>query len=257
MCASVEMCRQQVRSEMRCQVRTKMWREEVMQVRQAQTRAKMPAMQLAGLRLLHTYSELADGHQHLLDELLTGEPPRQWEHYPLDDAMDSSSGYQWFYHSHSKEDRPGSSEHGHIHLFAKRPLWSRRLKSHAELEFQKICGTPKTQVDTRHLLVIGLNAKGIPISLFTVNSWVTGDLMLSTDLTMQLLASIRLNTGHTKVDAVIESVIHLCLPEIQRLMVQRDATLASFSGTNKLNNEKLELLSELSIDLDAKLESLL
>jgi hypothetical protein len=45
----------------------------------------------------------------------------------------------------------------------------------------------------------------------------------------------------------------ISLVAIQRLMVQRVAALASFSGTNELNNEKLELLSELSIDLDANL----
>jgi len=213
------------------------------------------ATQSAGLRLLQSYTELANRHEHLLGELLTGQPPQQWEHYPPGDAIDTSSGYQWFYHSHSPEDRPESEEHGHIHLFARRPLWSRRLQSLAELEFQKICGQQSTtQTHTRHLLAIALNAKGVPISLFTVNSWVTGDLMLSTKLTMQLLAAIRLDTGHVLIDAVIESVIHLCLPEIQRLMAQRDLTLISSAGANKLNNKKLELLSELSIDLDKKLQ---
>lgn len=219
--------------------------------------AKMQILHAAGLRLLQTYSELAQNKAHLLDELLAGQSPRQWEHYPPEDAIDPSNGYQWFYHSHSPEDRPDSAEHGHIHLFARRALWSRRLQSHAEAEFQRICGSSRLQTHTRHLLTIGLNAKGVPISLFTVNSWVTGDLMLSAKLTMALLASLRLNTGHAHVDAVMESAVHLCLPDIQDLMAARDAKLASFPGANKLNNEKLELLSELSIDLDDKLKLLL
>lgn len=223
---------------------------------QALTAAATQTMQSAGLRLLQTYTELAKGHHHLLDELLQGEPPRQWEHYPHDDAVDSSGGYQWFYHSHSPEDRPGTSEHGHIHLFARRPLWSRRLQSQAEVEFRNICGHRNVRAHTRHLLGIGLNAKGVPMSLFTVNSWVTGDLMLSAVLTKQLLVSIRLNTGHTHVDAMIESVIHLCIPEIQCLLEARDASLACISGANKLEDEKLELLSELFIDLDEKLKHL-
>jgi hypothetical protein len=248
---------QQVRSEMRSQVRTKMRREEIMPTLQARTNAKLTTLKSAGLRLLQIYSELAKNYEHLLGELLEGQPPRQWEHYPHDDAMDSSSGYQWFYHSHSPEDRPGCPEHGHIHLFARRSLWSRRLQSHAEAEFQRICGSPKVQTHTRHLLAIGLNAKGVPISLFTVNSWVTGDLMLNKKLTMELLAAIRLNTGHPKVDAVLESVIHLCYPEIQELMAQRDTRLASYPGVYKLRSKKLEMLSELSIDLDEKLKRLL
>jgi hypothetical protein len=233
-----------------------MRREEIMPALQARTTAKLPTLKSAGLRLLQIYSELAKSNMHLLGELLEGQPPSQWEHYPLDDALDTSSGYQWFYHSHSPEDRPESSEHGHIHLFARRSLWSRRLQSHAESEFQRICGSTKVQTHTRHLLAIGLSAKGVPISLFTVNSWVTGDLMLSQKLTLELLAAIRLNTGHSNVDGVLESVIHLCWPEIQKLMEQRDARLASYPGAHKLRNKKLELLSELFIDLDEKLRLL-
>ena len=214
-------------------------------------------MRSAGLRLLQIYSALAKSKQHLLDSLLVDHLPQQWEHYPSDDAIDTTSGYQWFYHSHSPEDRPLGAEHGHIHLFARRSLWSRRLKSRAEAEFEKICATHKTETQTRHLLGIGLSAKGIPISLFTINSWVTGDLMLSSKLTMQLLATIRLNTGHTIIDSVIETVIQLCLNDIHSLMTQRDITLASYPGTNVLGNEKLELLSALPINLDAKLNALL
>ena len=217
----------------------------------------MRTLHTSGLRLLQIYSELADSKEHLLDGLLLGQPPQQWEHYPQDDAIDRESGYQWFYHSHSPEDRPGGAEHGHFHIFARRPLWSRRLQSRAEREFQKLCDSPSPQTHTRHLLAIGLNAKGVPISVFTVNSWVTGDLMLSRQLTMELLGSLRLNTGHAKLDALIESVVHLCVPEIQKVMGQRDEKLASHPHANKLNDERLELLSELSIDLDAKLQSIL
>ncbi len=217
----------------------------------------MRTLHTSGLRLLQIYSELADSKEHLLDGLLLGQPPQQWEHYPQDDAIDRESGYQWFYHSHSPEDRPGGAEHGHFHIFARRPLWSRRLQSRAEREFQELCDFPSPQAHTRHLLAIGLNAKGVPISVFTVNSWVTGDLMLSRQLTMELLGSLRLNTGHAKLDALIESVVHLCVPEIQKIMGQRDEKLASHPHANKLNDERLELLSELSIDLDAKLQSIL
>ena len=81
--------------------------------------------------------------------------------------------------------------------------------------------------------------------------------MLSRQLTMELLGSLRLTTGHAKLDALIESVVHLCVPEIQKVMGQRDEKLAAHSHANKLNDERLELLSELSIDLDAKLQSIL
>lgn len=215
---------------------------------------KDPSMESgAGSRLLCAYEALAERGAHLFGDLLMGEAPRQWEHYPKDDAIDATGGCQWFYHSHSPEDRPGTEEHGHIHLFARRPLWARRLRSRAEMEFASLCGNPRANPNTRHLLAIGFDAKGVPISLFTVNSWVTGDLMLGSRLTLELLSAMELDTGHPEIDAVIESTVRLCLPDIAELLSSRDRALAAHPGPAKLGDTALELLSEISIDLDAKL----
>ncbi|MGS0755541.1 DUF6969 family protein [Roseateles sp. GG27B] len=209
--------------------------------------------QAAGLRLLETYSVLAQRGEHLLGSLMGGQAPRQWSHYPEDDAIDSGSGYQWYYHSHAPEDRPAAAEHGHLHLFARRKLWSRRLRSVKELRFAELADGADQWVNTRHLLGIGFDAKGIPNSLFTVNSWVTGDLMLSAETTAALLEAVRLDTGHKLIDRVIEAVVQLCKPEIQSLLQARDQQLFSRQAPGILQDESLELLIELAIDLDAKL----
>lgn len=210
----------------------------------------------AGARLLETYAALARRGVHLFSGLLAGEAPTQWSHYPEDDAIDHGSGYQWFYHSHSPEDRPGSAEHGHIHLFARRKLWSRRLRSTQELEFSNLADDPHVPVSTRHLLCIGFDAKGIPTTLFTVNSWVTGDLMLSAPTTLSLLDRIALNTGHREVDAVIEAVVKLCRAEVRNVLEARDRLLMVRKKPGILRDESLEVLSELFIDLDGKLAKL-
>lgn len=226
-------------------------------MKKAQSRSPQPDNRLvaAGLRLLETYTGLAELGEHLMGRLLAGQATRQWTHYPEDDAIDHASGYQWFYHSHSPEDRPGAVEHGHVHLFARRPLWGRRLRSRSERAFAELCGYPSANPATRHLLTIGFDAKGLPISLFTVNSWVTGDLMLGAELTLELLSSLTLGTGHPEIDAVIESVVQLCEPELRELMLQRDDALRSHQAADKLQSEALELLSEVRIDLDAKLSA--
>lgn len=203
----------------------------------------------AGQRLLETYAALVARGEHLLQGLLAGKPPQQWQHYPEDDAIDRVSGYQWFYHSHSPEDRPGTIEHGHFHLFARRPLWARRLRSGAEKSFAALTGNPQLKVSTRHLLGIGMSAKGVPISLFTVNSWVTGDLMLSAAATERLLARMRLDTGYARIDAVLESVVALCAGEIHELLAARDATLSRRFAQDVLEDRDLELLSEMAIAL--------
>jgi len=211
---------------------------------------------VAGRRLLETYAALAASGRHLLQDILAGEPPRQWQHYPEDDAVDSAAGYQWFYHSHSPEDRPGATEHGHFHLFAHRRLWAGRLRSKAEKAFSALTGNPRIDVDTRHLLAFGMNANGLPVSLFTVNSWVTGDLMLNAIATQQLLARMHLNTGYPEIDAVLEGVVALCPEEIHRVLSERDAALAGGSTRGVLDDPALEILSERPIDLDSKLAGL-
>jgi hypothetical protein len=208
---------------------------------------------VAALRLLETYANLAQRGAHLFEDLLGGQMPRQWNHYPQDDAIDQESGFHWFYHSHSPDDRPGASEHGHIHLFARRKLWARRLRSTCDIAFAKLTAEPAATQNTRHLLTIGFDAKGIATTLFTVNSWVTGDRMLSAGLTSELLCAMKLNTGNEAVDTVIESLVGLYRDEIHELLNQRDKALFAWKGNNVLSDEKLELLSEMAINVDAKL----
>lgn len=210
----------------------------------------------AGHRLLEVYAGLGERGRHLLEDLIGNGAPQQWRHYPEDDAIDSAAGYQWFYHSHSPEDRPGATEHGHFHIFARRTLWHGLLRSETEKAFASLTGNPRRRVDTRHLLAVGINAKGVPISLFTVNSWVTGDLMLSALTTERMLAQMRLKTGYPEVDAVLEGVIMLCRAEICQALAERDAVLSAGPPREVLIDQDLELLSERPIDLDAKLAAL-
>jgi len=207
----------------------------------------------AVLRLLETYSNLAQRGEHLFGSLLGGQTPRQWSHYPEDDAIDQGRGFQWFYHSHSPKDRPGSAEHGHIHLFARRKLWSRRLRSVRELKFAELAEGADPRVNTRHLLTIGFDAKGIPKTLFTVNSWVTGDLMLSASNTALLLDQMTLDTGNEDVDTVIECVVKLYKDEIRDLLLRRDSLLYQKRAPGILGDECLEVLSDIAINVDQKL----
>ena len=208
----------------------------------------------AAAQLIGVYAGLAERGEHLLGRLLAGAPPRQWERLPADDAIDSAGFYQWFYHCHGPEDRPddrlGYAEHGHLHLFARRPLWAQFRASQDERAFHELCGRPEQDPQTRHLLAMGLDAKGVPISLFTVNSWVTGDLMFSAARTARLLSEIALDTGHPEIDHMVASVIQLCKRDIRRLLAARDAALATRAPGVVLEDETLEILSEERLDLD-------
>ena len=235
-----------------------MWREVWSQVRRKELsrnpsrRGRAKGAAAAAARLLGVYAELAECGEHLLGQLVAGRSPRQWERFPADDAIDSAGLYQWFYHCHSPEDRPGDpDEHGHLHLFARRARWAQIAASNDEQAFHELCGRPGQDPETRHLVAIGLNAKGIPISLFAVNSWVTGDLMLNAAWTARLLSEIVLDTGHPKIDRMIASVVQLCQGEILQLLVARDAALATHAADNVLEDRTLEMLAGVRLDMGA------
>ena len=232
-----------------------MWRQVRTQALKAVSQGDLPTpvWRTASLRLLEVYGDLAQRNEHLLGSLLAGQQPKQWVHYPENDAIDPNSGFQWFYHSHAPADRADSDEHGHLHLFAQKKRWSRRLGSARETQFAKLEGGPELGVTTRHLLCIGFDAKGLPSSLFTVNSWVTGDLMLSAATTAHLIAQLTLSTGNADVDAVVTSVVGLYRKEIRVLLDARDKQLFDFQGKKVLADTSLEVLSALAIHIDEKL----
>lgn len=203
--------------------------------------------------LLDVYSRLAEGNRHLFQGILQGRQPVEWDHYPENDAVDRLNGYQWFYHTHSATDRPGVTEHGHLHLFAKRKLWSHRLRSQAETAFCNIAGAAPVKAATAHLLAISFDAKGLPVGLFTVNSQVTGDRILNALLTEELISKVKLDTGFPEVDRVIECLARLCNADIRQLLAERDAAVGN--SRKKLSAEvaEIEVLSEINIDLDSRL----
>ena len=159
---------------------------------------------------------------------------------------------QWFYYSHAPKDQPTGSEHGHIYLFARRALWESLSATPEERASQKLCGNPRSDAGARHLIAIGFDAKGLPISLFAVNSWVTGDLMLSADSTAWLLSKIDTDTGHPEIDVVMVSLVRLCQEDIEALLAKRDGTLASRLPKRVLEDRALEILTEIPLNLDAR-----
>jgi len=70
---------------------------------------------------------------------------------------------------------------------------------------------------------------------------------------MELLVSMELDTGHPEVYAVVEATVRMCLTELRDLMTVRERSLAAYVGPDKLGDSALEILSEIEVNLDAKL----
>lgn len=230
----------------------------VMEVSARMPAQNLPAMLAAAENLIECYQELATDAHHLLQGLLHGELPGQWTHYPEDDVIDRSSGYQYFYHSHAPEDRENSAEHGHFHLFARLDGEAHAIDAAAEQAFLHGIQGDAASGNTANLLCISLDARGVPTSLFTVNRWVTGDQFLSGPATLALLRGFTLQTEeHQLVNRWLKALVQLFWPQIETLMHQRDQALLHLIAEGKaqplFDNPMVEVLSECTIDIDQQI----
>jgi len=221
------------------------------------------AMQESAGILLDCYEDLSRTKQHLLFPLLGNEEPRQWAHYPKDDVIDHSTGFQYFYHSHSAEDRQDFPEHGHFHLFARMNSGKHSIDAYTEEKFlEGLRSVPDKDSTNASLLCISLDQKGIPLSIFTVNRWVTGDNLLSWGATISLLKKFHITTpGFETTNLWMKAMLGLFLPEIVDLLVRRDLRLAELARERRpsggmLEDKNIELLSETFIDIDNKISLL-
>ena len=81
-----------------------------------------------------------------------------WTHFPEHDVVVPETASRFYYHGHPMP-RQHPSEHGHFHVF----LYDPRIDPRAS--------TPPVS----HLGAIAVDARGLPVRLFTTNRWVTGE----------------------------------------------------------------------------------
>ncbi|OYV80097.1 MAG: hypothetical protein B7X47_03985 [Ferrovum sp. 34-44-207] len=219
-------------------------------------------MQSAAEVLLECYAELSTNQSHLLAEILDDSVPRQWAHYPDDDVIDHASGYQFFYHSHSPEDRDAAGEHGHFHVFARQDMHRRDIDPGTEGDFlTHLNGEQPAQANTIHLLCVSLNAKGVPNALFTVNRWVTGDHLVSAATTLRLISNFTMQAKNgLKISKWLTALLTIFWPQIEQLLIERDKALMGLASNRLhaglLEDESVELLSSVPIDIDQQITCL-
>ncbi|MFO7629897.1 MAG: hypothetical protein R6W06_10370 [Prochlorococcaceae cyanobacterium] len=185
----------------------------------------------AGCRSLRHWLKLNQRHGSLV-RACTGDGVVLAEnHYPEDDWRDPLSGGQAYYHCH----RPGA-EHGHLHLFMP-------AEPGAELT---------------HLLGIGLDPRGLPLSLFTVNRWVASDAWLPAAPSLALVRRFSLvaSDADPRFSSWLEQFLRFYAPVIETLLLERDRALAAKDDSleQALENRHLEIPSQVVIDWGADLD---
>jgi hypothetical protein len=192
----------------------------------------------------------------------------EWRHYPADDAYDPRSHGQYFYHRHPPALAEEAVEHGHFHLFLRAegmPAGMTPLLL-PEAAIANLPTPPQAaplkrgaRDEVSHLVAIALDRRGEPTRLFTTNRWVTGETWYRAEDVIRMVDRFSLDAAEpaSVVDRWIGSVVRLYQPEIAMLLRRRDEIVMDPRRRRRrvdvFEDPKLEIISSLAIDLDARL----
>ncbi|MBQ0960809.1 hypothetical protein KAK06_17780 [Ideonella sp. 4Y11] len=152
-------------------------------------------------------------------------------HYPRGDVIDTDNRSQFYYHLH-RSSRCPPEEHGHFHLFTRRP-----------------------DGGFSHLAGLSLDDRGWPIRWFTTNRWVTGETWLAAPA---LCADIDRFAPRTAgrlapVARWLGAMVRLHRDSLKALLRRRDAVVARQLQRRKaedfFEDRRHDVLTEQRIDL--------
>lgn len=173
------------------------------------------------------------------------------EHYPLHDTFDQETYSQYYYHAHR------NGEHGHFHLFLRQggmeegtlPLLSDG--SNQELD----------DIQTfAHLIAISMDDEGAPLSLFTVNRWVTGEHWYVAKDLKKMVDRFSVNHDYPSlvVNRWLKGMLILFRPQIDDLLDARDQLLSKCHQgillKDVLEDQELDVISEEQISIEMQIK---
>ena len=207
--------------------------------------------------VIETITQMAQEQRPLMLRVVPQDEVNFWKHYPPKDARDKFCRSLWYYHVHAAGSRD-EDEHGHFHLFLHRTQLPEGLEPKV---------WPPQREDAKahvtHLVGLSIDKVGIPRAWFTVNRFVTNEFLFPADVMIDHLADF--NVDHTAeddcVNRFVTAMVALYREEIAQLLRERDerqAELVAEFGAEAAYEKasKVEVLSQIPIDLDAKLGSL-
>ena len=194
------------------------------------------------------FSEATAASGSLIQSWIQGREVVEYEHYPPNDIVDRRRGSQFYYHAH----RDGDLEHGHLHLFWHATASGRRRRLRAGQ-------ASWTRTAPSHLVANSLDARGLPVGLFTVNRWVTDGHWFDAATTLSFVDRFAVDgvEGHSASCRWLTNFVSLYRPLIEAILLKRDARLARRASLeDALIDHRLEVLSLQPIDWAADLDAL-
>lgn len=211
----------------------------------------------AAQTVIETITQMAQEQRPLMLRVLPEDGESHfWKHYPKGDARDADTKSRWYYHVHAPGSRD-AGEHGHFHLFLHRSQLPEGLEPKVWPPQGEDCKAHVT-----HLVGLSIDTVGIPRAWFTVNRFVTNEFLFPADVMIDHIPDF--NVDKTSEDGLVNrfvtAMVALYRDEIAELLRERDVRheeLVGEHGEKGYERESgLEVLSQISIDLDAKISKM-
>lgn len=181
----------------------------------------------------------------------------EWDHYPKGEVYDSETHAQFYYHSHPERDR--GREHGHFHTFL-RPRGMPRAIAPAPLP--DLVPAADGNAALSHLVGIGMDRFGAPLTLFATNRWVTGETWYRAPDVIRMLDFFAIDLARPSwpVNCWIGAMLRLFRPQIELLLYQRDSAIAAWQrkkpAVNAYEDRELAIAAEIPADIDPHIKAI-
>ncbi len=213
---------------------------------------RLQKMAAAGEEVLECQRVLILAEENIIATVLRGsDGVYKMRHYPEGDVYDFETGSQYYYHTHRYAD-----EHGHFHLFLRPCGMPDELKPAPLADFQP----PKEENDAlSHLFGISMAPSGNISGLFTTNRWVTAEYWYRAQDVIEMLDCFHISHAFPSqvTNRWLTSIAHLFYPQICRLLLLRDQSIADwqekYPNRNVYEDRGLEIASEISCDIEKQI----
>jgi hypothetical protein len=221
-------------------------------------RPRLEAMLDAGREAANCMRVLAKEGGNVVSELLRDAASfYEWDHYPKGDVYDRATHAQYYYHAHPEDERPG--EHGHFHTFLRPAGMPKGLKPLA-IPGRAPSADPNAALS--HLVAIGMDRFGRPVSLFTTNRWVTDETWYRAEDVIRMLDFFEIDLAHPSwpVNRWISAMIPLFRPQIEWLLKRRDEAVGAWKKKKPqgdvYEDRGLNVVSEMAIDVERQIAAI-
>jgi hypothetical protein len=222
-------------------------------------RSQLEAMAEAGAEVIEVHRVLAKTGDNVVGEVLRGTGTfYEWDHYPPGDVYDQESHAQFYYHAHPADQR-FPEEHGHFHTFL-RPRGMPEGVRPVRLPNTPLPDDPNDAL--AHLIAIAMDGRGLPLRLFTVNRWVTGETWYAAGDVKRMLD--RFVVDHTRpswpANIWVTAMLRFFRPQIEALIDARDRAVADWQETHRppdvYEDRALEVTAYADIAIDAQMQAI-